>query len=63
VALETIATCCMALLDAIDVIILTIVLSIIVCKKKGKHKNSKTQQHLIHHQGLLGIVVAWCKTC
>jgi hypothetical protein len=34
VALETIATCYMALLDAIDVNILSIVLSIVVCKKK-----------------------------
>jgi len=63
VALETIATCCMALLDAIDVNILTIVLSIVVYKKKGRHRNSKIQQQPIHHQGLLEIVVAWCKTC
>jgi hypothetical protein len=34
VALETIATCCMALLDAIDVNILIIVLALVVCKKK-----------------------------
>jgi hypothetical protein len=32
-------------------------------QKKGGHRTSKTQQHPIHHQGLLEIVVAWCKTC
>jgi hypothetical protein len=41
VALETIATCCMALLDTIDVNILIIVLSMVVCKKNENIKLTK----------------------